>query len=223
MLSPLSIRFLSNLSVNNNREWFLENKKAYESYKKDYLILVAQILDQMKAIDPTLIKLEVKDCVFRINRDIRFSKDKTPYKTHLGIWLSSGQKSENKSGYYLHISPETCFVAGGIHSPEAADLKKLRREIAFFHDELEEILSAAEFKKYYPELDKESSLKSAPKDYDKDHPAIAYLKLRSLTVTHFFNVEEVTKPDFVKKVVDLFRPLKPLNDFINRALSSEDQ
>lgn len=222
MLSKESLQFIDDLTENNNREWFLDNKKRYEKFKADYQNLVAEFLAEMKPLDPSLELLEVKNCTFRINRDIRFSKDKTPYKNHLGIWMSSGAKGANRAGYYIHIGKNESFVAGGFYSPEAEDLKKVRKEIAFFYDDLEEIVAEKAFKKIYEKLDTSNSLKNAPKDYEKDHPAIEFLKLKSFTATQKFEYNEATKSDFVKKTVEKLIVLKPLNDFINRALTTED-
>ena len=222
MLSKESLQFIDDLTENNNREWFLDNKKRYEKFKADYQNLVAEFLAEMKPLDPSLELLEVKNCTFRINRDIRFSKDKTPYKNHLGIWMSSGAKGANRAGYYIHIGKNESFVAGGFYSPEAEDLKKVRKEIAFFYDDLEEIVAEKAFKKIYEKLDTSNSLKNAPKDYEKDHLAIEFLKLKSFTATQKFEYNEATKSDFVKKTVEKLIVLKPLNDFINRALTTED-
>lgn len=222
MLSKESLHFIDDLTANNNRDWFLDNKKRYEKFKTDYQNLVAEFLAEMKPLDPSLEVLEVKNCTFRINRDIRFSKDKTPYKNHLGIWMSSGTKGANRAGYYIHIGKNESFIAGGFYSPEAEDLKKVRKEIAFFYDDLEEIVAEKAFKKIYEKLDTSNSLKNAPKDYEKDHPAIEFLKLKSFTATQKFEYNEATKSDFVKKTVEKLILLKPLNDFINRALTTED-
>ncbi|MDD3004440.1 DUF2461 domain-containing protein [Flavobacterium sp.] len=224
MLSNETLQFLADLTENNNREWFTENKKRYEKFKADYHHLVVALLAEMKPLDPSLELLEVKNCVFRINRDIRFSKDKTPYKNHIGIWMSSGAKNANLAGYYVHIGPEESFIAGGFHSPETTDLKKIRKEIAFFYDDLEEIVNEKSFKTLFGALDRNenNSLKNAPKDYEKDHPAIEFLKLKNFTATQIFDFKEVTKSDFVKKTAAKLIVLKPLNDFINRALLTEE-
>lgn len=223
MLSNESLQFLDDLKANNNRDWFLDNKKRYETFKKDYHQLVASFLDAMKPLDPSLELLEVKDCTFRINRDIRFSKDKSPYKAHLGIWMSAGAKGANRSGYYIHIEKDGSFIAGGLYGPEAEDLKKIRKEIAFFYDDLEEILNDKNFKKEFGSFDRNetNSLKTAPKDYEKDHPAIEYLKLKSFTASQKFDIKEVSQKDFVAKMSKKLITLKSLNDFINRALTSE--
>ncbi|HEY1196036.1 DUF2461 domain-containing protein [Flavobacterium sp.] len=224
MLTKESLQFLDDLRKNNNREWFQENKKRYEVFKKDYHQLVSDFLDEMKPLDPSLELLEVKNCTFRINRDIRFSKDKSPYKAHLGVWMSTGAKGANRAGYYVHIEKGASFIAGGFYSPEAEDLKKVRKEIAFFYDDLQEILNDKNFKKEFGNLDinENNSLKSMPRGYEKDHPAIEYLKLKSFTATQVYNVSEVLEKDFVKKMSQKLIALKPLNDFINRALETEE-
>ena len=224
MLSKDSLQFLDDLKANNNRDWFLENKKRYEVFKKDYQQLVADFLDAMKPLDPTLKMLEVKNCTFRINRDIRFSKDKSPYKDHVGIWMSSGAKGMNRSGYYVHIARTGSFIAGGFYCPEAEDLKKVRKEIAFFHDDLEEIMHDKNFQKEFGDFDRNENnlLKNPPRGYEKDHPAIEYLKLKSFETSQKFDIEEVLKKDFVSKMTQKLIVLKPLNDFINRALTAED-
>jgi len=224
MLSKDSLQFLDDLKANNNRDWFLDNKKRYEVFKKDYQQLVADFLDAMKPLDPSLEMLEVKNCTFRINRDIRFSKDKSPYKDHIGVWLSSGSKGMNRSGYYVHIARTGSFIAGGFYCPEAEDLKKVRKEIAYFHEDLEEIINNKNFQKEFGDFDRNEKnlLKNPPRGYEKDHPAIEFLKLKSFETSQKFNIEEVLKEDFVAKMTKKLIVLKPLNDFINRAVTSED-
>ncbi len=169
MLSKDSIQFLDDLKANNNRDWFLDNKKRYEIFKKDYYQLVADFLNAMKPLDPSLEMLEVKNCTFRINRDIRFSKDKSPYKDHIGVWLSSGAKGKNRSGYYVHIARSGSFIAGGFYCPEAEDLKKVRKEIAYFHEDLDEILREKNFKKEFGDFDRneENVLKNPHREVTK--------------------------------------------------------
>ncbi|MFV8347325.1 DUF2461 domain-containing protein [Flavobacterium sp. ZB4P13] len=223
MLSKDTLQFLDDLKANNSRDWFLENKKRYEAVKKDYQQLVGNFLDAMKPLDPSLEMLEVKNCTFRINRDIRFSKDKTPYKSHLGVWLSSGAKGLNRSGYYIHLEKGASFIAGGLYCPEAEDLKKMRKEIAYFHDDLEAILDEKNFKKEFKDFDRneKNMLKNPPRGYEKEHPAIEFLKLKSFESSQRIDIAEVTKKDFVATMSKKLIALKPLNDFINRALTSE--
>lgn len=223
MLSKNSLQFLDDLKANNNRDWFLDNKKRYEVFKKDYHQLVSNFLDAMKPYDPTLEMLEVKNCTFRINRDIRFSKDKSPYKDHLGIWFSSGTKGLNRSGYYVHIARTGSFIAGGLYCPEPEDLKKMRKEIAYFHEDLEEIMRNKTFKKEFGDFDRNEKnvLKNPPRGYEKEHHAIELLKLKSFETSQKFDFEEVSNEDFINKMSKKLLALKPLNDFINRALDSE--
>jgi uncharacterized protein (TIGR02453 family) len=223
MLSKETLRFLDDLKANNNRDWFLENKKRYEVFKKDYQQLVADLLDAMKPLDSSLEMLEVKNCTFRINRDIRFSKDKTPYKSHLGIWLSSGSKGLNRSGYYIHLEKGASFIAGGLYCPESEDLKKMRKEIAYFHDDLEAILEEKDFKREFGDFDRneKDTLKNPPRGYDKEHPAIELLKLKSFESSQKIEFSAAAKKDFAAVMSRKLIALKPLNDFINRALTSE--
>ncbi|RTY91164.1 DUF2461 domain-containing protein [Flavobacterium sp. RSP46] len=223
MLSKETLQFLDDLKANNNRDWFLENKKRYERFKKDYQQLVGDLLDAMKPLDPSLEMLEIKNCTFRINRDIRFSKDKTPYKSHLGIWLSSGAKGLNRSGYYIHLEKGASFIAGGLYCPESDDLKKMRKEIAFFHEDLEAILEKKDFKKEFNDFDRneKNTLKNPPRGYEKEHPAIKLLKLKSFESSQKIDFSAAAKKDFVTIMSQKLIVLKPLNDFINRALTSE--
>jgi uncharacterized protein (TIGR02453 family) len=224
MLSKDSLQFLEDLRANNNRDWFSDHKKNYELFKKDYHQLVAHFLDVMKPLDPTLELLEVKNCTFRINRDIRFSKDKSPYKSHIGVWLSSGTKGQSRAGYYVHIEKESSFIAGGFYAPMPDDLKKVRKEIAYFHDDLDVILNEKNFNKEFGDFDRneKSVLKNPPRGYDKKHPAIELLKLKSFETSVKFDISEILQKDFVLKVSKKLILLKPLNEFINRALAAEE-
>ena len=223
MLSKETLQFLDDLKANNNRDWFLENKKRYEAFKKDYYQLASDLLDALKPLDASLEMQEVKNCTFRINRDIRFSKDKTPYKSHLGFWFSSGAKGQNRSGYYIHLEKGASFIAGGLYCPESEDLKKMRKEIAYFHEDLEEILEEQNFKKEFKDFDRneKNTLKNPPRGYEKEHPAIELLKLKSFESSQAIDLSAVAKKDFVAVMSKKLIALKPLNDFINRALTSE--
>lgn len=223
MLSTKTLQFLEDLKENNNREWFQANKSYYEEYKKAYHQLISDFLEEMIPFDDSLRNLEPKKCAFRINRDIRFSKDKSPYKTHMGIWMTTDQNSANSPGYYVHIEKGGSFIAVGLHAPEAADLKKVRKEIAYFYEDLEEIVNDKDFKKTYTEFDRTeaNSLKTAPKDYEKDHPAIEFLKLKSFTVSQKLDDKALFEKDFVKKTAKKLIVAKPLNDFLTRGLNTE--
>lgn len=223
MISRETLQFLTDLAENNNRDWFMANKKRYEAYKKEYLDIVTAVLDVLKTKDDTLKLLEPKKCMFRINRDIRFSLDKSPYKTHMGMWFSDARVSGgNAPGYYIQIDPKQSFIAAGFHNPESAELKKIRKEIAFFNDELDAVLTDKKFKAVFADLDRNNALKTAPKDFEKDHPAIENLKLKSFTVTGNLSKTDISDKDFAKKTAEKLAVAKPLNEFLKRALNVED-
>ncbi len=223
MISKESIKFLTDLKKNNSRDWFIANKDRYEKYKEEYQSVIESMISEMIPYDDALKNLTVKDCSYRINRDIRFSKDKTPYKTHMPVWLSAGKKNTNLAGYYLHIEKGQSFIAGGVYWPDAADLKKIRKEIAFFYEDLEKIISNKDFARVFGDFDRSenNSLKTSPKNYEKDHPAIEFLKLKCFTATHKIDDKEISAPDFIPKIAEKLALLKPLNDFLNRALTAE--
>ncbi|MDV6169873.1 DUF2461 domain-containing protein [Flavobacterium sp. DG1-102-2] len=223
MISKTSLQFLEDLKENNYRDWFQANQKRYDEYKKDYRQMVDAFIAEMSKEDETLSQLEFKDCSFRINKDIRFSKDKSPYKTNMGIWMSAGTKNTNLAGYYVHIEKGASFIAAGVHWPDAADLKKIRSEIAGFYEDLEDIVDAPEFKKLFGSLDSDenNTLKTSPKDYAKDHPAIAFLKLKSFTATAKLSDKEIENKDFVANTSKKLSVLKPFVEFLNRGLTTE--
>ena len=223
MISKESLTFLQNIKKNNNREWFHDHKTEYDKYKQNYAEVTFEFLEAMIPLDSSLKHLEIKDCQFRVNRDIRFTKDKSPYKTNMAIWMSSGQKNTNLAGYYIHIEPGASFLSGGVWWPDATDLKKIRKEIAFFHDDLEKIVSNKKFKSVFEDLNREDavSLKNAPKGYEKDDPAIEFLKLKCFTATHKIDDKMLLDKDFITKSAEKLVALKPLNEFLNRALTTE--
>jgi len=224
MITKEALKFLNDLIANNNTEWMHANKKRYENYKKDYHNFIGSILTEMKKFDKSLEPLEVKNCTFRINRDIRFSKDKSPYKTNMGVWMSQDRTQKNAPGYYIHYEPGNCFVAGGVWCPETNELKKIRKEIEFFYDDLEGIVSYKNFKKEFGQLDRSENnvLKKAPKDFEANHPAIEFLKLKSFTTSVKINESVFTEADFSKKIAAKLILLKPLNDFLKRGLETEE-
>lgn len=224
MITKEALQFLNDLVANNNTEWMHANKKRYESFKKDYHNYIASILAEMKPLDKSLEPLEVKNCTFRINRDIRFSKDKSPYKTNIGVWLTQNKNRKNSPGYYIHFEKGNSFIAGGVWCPEPSELKQIRKEIEFFHDDLEKIVNDKTFKSEFGELtrDETNVLKKAPKDFDPSHPAIEFLKLKSFTASERIDDKLFTQSDFSQKIAKKLAALKPMNDFLNRALETEE-
>jgi uncharacterized protein (TIGR02453 family) len=224
MITKEAVQFLDDLIANNTTDWMHANKKRYENYKKEYHNFIAGILAEMKPLDQSLEPLEVKNCTFRINRDIRFSKDKSPYKTNMGVWFTQNKFRKNSPGYYIHFEKGNSFIAGGVWCPKADELKRIRKEIAFFHEDLEAIVNNKFFKKEFGAItrDENNTLKKAPKDFEANHPAIEFLKLKSYTASQKIDDNDFLNPNFSKIVAQKLIVLKPLNDFLNRALETEE-
>lgn len=215
------LKFLKDLSRNNDREWFEKNKARYLESKLQFEEFVAGLLHDMIAVDESLSGLDPKKLTFRIYRDVRFSKDKRPYKTNMGASLSaSGKKGMGKPGYYLHIEPgNKSFIAAGLYMPMPEELGKVRQEIDYNGDRLKKILNDKKVKALYGDFWKDDALKKIPKGYDKEHSYGEWLKLRSFIITHELKDTEVTDKSFLKNVVKIMKASKPLNDFLTEAIS----
>ena len=218
MLQVATIKFLKDLKKNNNKEWFDKNRKVYEAAKADYIEFVTLVLEELKKKDATLETLEAKKCVFRINRDVRFSKDKSPYKTNMGAGFSKGGKMVQLAGYYFHCEPGQCFVGGGLWMPMAPDLKKVRQEIDYNFDELKKIIANKKFIAQFGQLEKTDILSRPPKGYEVTNPAIEFLKLKSFVASAPIIDEDLTSKTLVKKVVASFEVMTPLIHFLNKGL-----
>ncbi len=193
------------------------NKKWYTETRAKLLEDVEIMLKEMTEIEPELSAFKPKDCVFRQNRDVRFSNNKDPYKTNFGVYFSPGGKKSPGPGYYLQIQPGNSFLAGGIWMPEADTLKKIRKEIDYSGAELQRIENDPEFKKLFNGIEGEK-LKTSPRDYEADHPYIEYLKLKSFTVSHPISDKAVDSGAFLTFALDGFRRMKPFNDFLRQAI-----
>ncbi|HEY0055911.1 MAG TPA: DUF2461 domain-containing protein [Pedobacter sp.] len=220
MIEVSTLNFLSGLAGNNNREWFAAHKSDYEKGRENVLDFTSEIIAGLSKIDNTIpVDLNPKDCIMRIYRDIRFSNDKTPFKTNFGIAISANGKNFKGPGYYIHVQPGKCFVACGSWFPEKEELKCIRQEIDYNASELKEIVSNPEFKKVFGDLDREGALKTTPKGYSADNENIEYLKLKSFTVTCNLSDKSLTQTGAVKKVVAAFAIVYPLVVFLRKAIS----
>lgn len=220
MIKAETFRFLTDLAANNSREWFALNKKRHDEARQNVLDFVAEVIKGLAETDKAIpTDLDPKDCVMRIYRDIRFSLDKTPYKTNFGAGISPFGKNFNGPGYYLHISPEECFVAAGCWMPEKDHLKLIRQEIDYNGSDFRQTLEKLDLKTSKGMLDTDHKLKTAPKGYPSDHPDIEFLKLKSFTVTIPLNSFELMKPGALKKVVSGFATLYPFVVFLRNAIS----
>ena len=221
MLQTATINFLKELKKNNNKPWFDLNRKKYESAKADFAAFIQQVIDLHGKKDPGISGLLAKDCMFRINRDTRFAKDKSPYKTNFGASINKGgKKAWNTAGYYFHLEPGSCFTGGGIYMPEPDVLKKIRQEIDYNLPAFKKILSAKKFSTVYKELNKspEYLLSRVPKGFEADNPAAEYLKLKSYIAMVPLSNTDLTSKDLVKKTVAAFEALQPLIEFINQGV-----
>lgn len=213
------LKFLKDISKHNDREWFEKNKSRYLEAKQGFEDLVGSMLNELIKFDAGLAGLNPKKLPFRIYRDVRFSKDKRPYKTNMGAGFSPNGKMEQEPGYYLHIQPgNKSFIAGGIYMPDVANLSKIRQEIDYNFDTLKKIIGAKSFRKYFTDFDEFDTLKTAPKGYPKDHPHIKLLKLKSFVVSHPFTDKQVLDKNFVRTVATVCKTIRPLNDFIKDAI-----
>lgn len=220
MISSSTITFLKALKKNNNKPWFDKNREKYNAAKYNLEEFVALLLQKMVLFDEDMKELTAKNCTFRINRDIRFSKNKTPYKINLSASFNRGGKKSIYGGYYFHLQPGgNSFVGGGLWMPEPENLKKLRQEIDYCFPEFKKIIGAAAFKKYYGELEKDEKqmLVNVPKGYDKENPAVDYLRMKSYIATKNLSDEEILSPKLADEVIQSFKALMPLVKFINRA------
>lgn len=221
MLQPATIKFLKDLKKNNTKEWFDKNRKLYETAKTDFAETVQAAIDKFGKKEESIATLKAKDCMFRINRDVRFSKDKSPYKINMGASINKGgKKAWNTAGYYFHLEPGNSFVGGGLYMPEPDVLKKVRQEIDYSFDEFKKIISNKKFAATYKDLDHSTEMKLSrpPKGYEADNPAIEYIKLKSFIAMVPVTDAELADKNLVKKIIDAFEVLQPLINFINQAV-----
>ena len=221
MLQKSTIKFIKEIAANNNREWFEKNRAVYEIAKNDFEKFISDLLMSLSKIDPSLKDIKAKNCTYRQYRDVRFSKDKRPYKIHMGAYINRGGKKSLFGGYYFHLEPgNKSFIGGGLWVPLAPELKKVRQEIDYCYDEFNKIVTDKKFKKIFGSLRSgdDMKLKNIPKGYPIDHPAIEYLKHKSFVAMRSVSDEELTGKDLLKLTVDTYKTLKPFLDFINRSI-----
>jgi len=215
-IKPPTLNFLSDLKLNNNREWFNKNRKRYDDAKENFETFVQAIINEIVSFDPIMKGLEAKSCTYRINRDIRFSPDKTIYKTHLGAFIVRGGKrnGDKFAGYYVHVEPGNSMIAGGAYMPPSPWLMAIREKIDEQGNTLLKIISDKNFIKYFGEIEGEK-LKSAPKGYSKDHPYIEMLRFKSFLAAKIISDKEIVSKECFELFIKASKAMKPLNDFLN--------
>ena len=220
MISKETFQFLRDLKFNNHKEWFDLNRPKYNRIRNDFEDFINQVILEVGRFDQEAAQTTAKASVFRINRDIRFSNDKLPYKTNIGAFMAKGGRKGINAGYYLHIEPGSCFLAGGIYMPSGPALKALRSEIYENILEFKELLHAPLFVKHFGGRLEGEKLKSAPIGFPKDFPDIDYLKYKHYTMIKNEPDSICQKSGFIDEVIAVFGAMAPLNHFLNRALEN---
>ncbi len=215
-MEKATLDFLAKLKKNNNKEWFAANKKLYEAALTDYTAFIEALLGEIVKFDASLKAVRAKDTLFRIYRDVRFAKDKSPYKPNFGANMAAGGRMGGP-GYYFHMEAGGSFLAGGIHQPETKTLQKIREQIAERPDELRKIIAAPAFKKKFGGLAGEE-LKTAPRGFAKDHPALDLLKRKEFIVFQQLTDAEVLGPKLKKLAAESFFAMLPLNQFLAKSV-----
>ena len=208
-----TLLFLRDLHKNNNREWFNENKDRYLAAYTNVADFVEVVIEEIGKFDEEILKIDAKKALFRIYRDVRFSKDKSPYKTNFGAGLGMG-KGNRISGYYLHIEPGKSFLAGGVYQPDTTVLKEIRKEISINSNEFLSILEQDEFRNNFRGLSVEQKLQRVPAGFEKDDPMAEFLKLKNFIVVHPVSNEALMKENAAKNFAQIYKSIKPLNDFL---------
>lgn len=223
MISHITLKFLKDLKLNNSKDWLDGNRDLYENAKNDILTLTTELITAVSEFDKTISNahLDPKKCITRLNRDLRFAKDKTPYKTDYYIVLNKDGKNSASAFYYLHIEPDNCFVGGGVYNPQPEYLKKIRQEIDYAFDEWTTIINEESFIKTFPTgINNPGVLSRIPKEYDVANKAIEFLKMKGFYTTEKLTDKEIVSDDTFPKLISYFETTQPLIDFINRAIEN---
>jgi len=224
MINKSTLKFLKDLKINNSKEWLDDNRKSYENAKNEILTLTSQLITSISDLDKTISNayLDPKKCITRLNRDLRFAKNKTPYKTDYYIVLNKNGKNSPSAFYYLHIEPDNCFVGGGVYNPQPDQLKKIRQEIDYAFDEWTAIINDKTFKKTFPSgINNSGVLSRTPKEFDEANQASEFLRMKGFYTMEKLTDKEIISIDTFDKINSYFKTTKPLVDFLNRAIEND--
>ncbi len=217
MIDIKTVKFLKDLGRHNDREWFQANRKAFDDAQNNMIAFAGYLIGKIGEFDDDVAMIDPKPCVMRIYRDVRFSKNKSPYKTNFSIYISPGGRKAMKAGYYFHLEPGKSFIAAGRYGPEPAEVLKIRNAIVENTDEFLSIVENKVFKKTF-EL-RDERLKNAPKGFDPEHRAVEYLKMKGCTAFIDSSDDDViTSKEFPKLIVKSFKETYPLMSFLRTAL-----
>lgn len=214
MINESTLIFLKDLKENNHREWFAENRNRYDESRTNFVEFCDELLSDLKVLQSSLLNTSIKDCIFRINRDIRFSKDKSPYKNHFSAAFGPNGRNSGKIDFYFQMESDRAFIGGGIWQPSPQNLARFRQEIDYNPEVLKSIIYDKTFLEYFGEPHGEK-LKTTPKNYPADHPDIELLKFKEIFYTKEFTAREILNKDFRAQVVKACTYLKPYLDYVN--------
>ncbi len=218
MIEKSTLKFLKDLSANNNRDWFQANKSSFDAAQDNVTAFAGYLIGEIGKFDDAVAAIDPKSCVFRIYRDVRFSKDKSPYKTNLGAYISPGGRKSMQPGYYLHVQPGHGFIVGGKHMPDGPETLKIRNAISTNTEEFLRIVEKKSFHEVFGELHGER-LKSSPKGFDADHRAVEYLKLKEfMAFAEMHDDKFITSAEFPKFLVGRMKEMYPLVAFLRKTL-----
>ena len=218
MISIDTFRFLGQLKLNNNKDWFDMNRPVYARLRKDFEDFIGIVIAEIGKFDREAGLTTAKASVFRINRDTRFSNNKLPYKSNFGAFMAMGGRKGINAGYYIHVEPGECFLAGGIYMPSGPMLKAIRKEIFDNIQEFKEIIHAPAFIKHFESRFGDEKLKSAPRGFPKDFADMDYLKYKHYTVLKSEPDSIYQNPGLINEVIDVFSAIAPFNSFLNHAV-----
>lgn len=219
MINKNTVQYLKDLKKNNNKGWFEEQRYLYEAARNNFASFVEALITNIGSFDAAIAPLHVKECIFRINRDVRFSKDKTPYKVNMAASFSAGGKKASVAGYYFHLEPGRSFAGGGFYTPQPEQLVKIRQEIDYNFSDWTNIIHQKTFRQHFKNgIEGYRSLVRPPKGYEDSNPALEYLKMKGFIVTEAFSDTDLMNEKAVVKVGASFKAMKPLIDFLNTAI-----
>lgn len=214
-----ALDFISELTENNNRDWFNANKARYQESLEIFRGFAGELLNGISTFDPGLGNLEPRDTIFRIYKDVRFSRDKLPYKTHFGCWMAKGGRKSTDAGYYFHLEPGASFMAAGVWMPPAEKLKLIRQEIMYQPEPYLELINAPEMKKHYERGGKEDRLKKGPAGFPKDFKYMDELKYKHYIWSRNYSDSDINQAGFAGSVVKDYQGLFPMVSYLNHSMS----
>ncbi|MCB1191840.1 MAG: DUF2461 domain-containing protein [Leptospiraceae bacterium] len=217
MIQKTTLDFLRDLKENNTKDWFQRNKSTFEKASESFSLFTEYMIAEIEKFDKSVKGVRAKDCIFRIYKDVRFAKDKSPYKTNFGAYIKKGGKKNPGAGYYIHVENGDSFIGGGCYCPPSRELAKIREAIDKDPKPLKKIIEHPNFKNEFGELTGDK-VKTAPKGFAKDHPEIGLLQFKSYLVLKNISNKVVVAQDFKDICANAFKLMYPLNEYLNKIL-----